>query len=660
MLKTLGAGALSSPLIGPANEWLLGLEGVEGNPINAKVPFSIGNAGVPLMFEVWGWTPPWYFSKRGIENAPTDLHKANELLLADMLKSAKELGATGIEYYVGWGVAEPEEGKWDWSIYKRDARTIKESGYQYIPYVWIQNLPRWVRHNPAYPRASNVETGLYTESLSIFADKTHEAYDRFYAEFAKELGTEVDILRVGTPQEFGETAYPEGNADRAFPTKNNGPGIWVNEPDARAHFKRKMKAKYGSLADLNQAWDTHFASFDSLDYPKNATHKRYWLDFINWYHEALTEETGLLIDIVRQHFPKTPLNINLGFPYEKVNLGQDLTGIAKMCAQKNVCLRTVTGTIVPFLHTKRIATAARHYPPPKFSSEPASGGPLAGIAGALFKDLTTGVNWHFDYPRDAERAKDFLDQYRRLWRGGVYPEVDGALFFPTSAHRLENWDNWRENGWAGGFPEGLRVLAEDLRHSWDYDVVDERLVNDDVLSAYKWLFWPAGNLAEAETLRKICDWIERGGILLVKDLGSITTVEGDKGAFAALLPPSSSAPPAKAGRMIKAGRGLVFDGQGDVDYLMTLIVHRGDLKSVNPDYPPRLTEVVPVDAANEGVLVSQFKDGILVFNKTESAVTTELKYRPGTDKPAYEKLPPKITLPPLAFRWIDGKTGEVI
>jgi hypothetical protein len=202
-------------------------------------------------------------------------------------------------------------------------------------------------------------------------------------------------------------------------------------------------------------------------------------------------------------------------------------------------------------------------------------------------------------------------------------------------------------------------LAEKLRDVWDYDAVDERLANDNVLSAYKTLFWPVGNLAEAETLRKIHTWINRGGILLVKDLASIRTVEGDTGAFAALLQPPPSALPNQRGRMIRTGKGYVFDGQGDSEYLMNLILHRGDLKKVNPAYPARLTEVVPVDTANDGVLVSQFKDGILLFNKTESAVTTELNYRPGTGKPAYEKLPQRITLPPLAFRWIDGKTGEV-
>ena len=654
MLKTLGAGVLSFLRLGPANAALLGQAGAAEKPATGQVPISTGNPGILLMFEVWG-------RPRGM-NLPQDLRRESEVELTGMLKTARELGVSGIEYHVSWGFAEPEEGKWDWSIYKRDARKIRESGYQYITYVWIQNLPRWVRNNPAYPRASNVDTGLETDSLSIFADKTREAYDQFYAEFAKELGTEVDILRVGTPNDYGETAYPAGAADQYFPLKNNGPGLWVNEPDARAHFKRKMEAKYRSLANLNRAWNTQFTSFDGLDYPKDATHKRYWLDFINWYHDAFTEELGKLLDIARKHFPSTPLNINLGWPFEKVCLGQDLTGIVKMCAAKNVCVRTPTGAMVPFLYTKRVATAARHYPPPKFSSEPAgSDDPRKDIAMALFKDLTTGVNWHFDYLPNLRRGKDFIEEYRHLWRGGAYPKVDGALFFPTSAHRLEDWNNWRVKNFlfTGGFPEGLMPLAEKLRDIWDYDVVDERLVSDNALTAYKMLFWPIGTITEAATLRKIHGWIEQGGILLVKDLAKITTVEGGAGAFAALSRPTSSGVPMKPVRMIKAGKGYVFDGQGDLEQLLTLIAHRGDLKILNPHYPPRLTDVVPVDTANDNVLVSQFKEGILLFNKSESEVTTDLSYQPRTGKPAYEKLPPKITLPPLAFRWINGKTGEV-
>lgn len=204
------------------------------------------------------------------------------------------------------------------------------------------------------------------------------------------------------------------------------------------------------------------------------------------------------------------------------------------------------------------------------------------------------------------------------------------------------------------------ALAEKLRDAWDYDVVDERLVSDsdNVLTAYRMIFWPIGYIAEADTLLRMHRWVEQGGILLVKDLASISTVEGDAGPFAALLQPPPPVNPKHRGRLIRAGKGHVFDGQGDSEYLMNLILHRGDLKKLDPAYPAKLTAVIPLEV-NDGVLVSQFADGILLFNRTENTVTTELSYRLGAGKPTYEKIPQEITLPPLAFRWIDGRTGAV-
>jgi len=54
---------------------------------------------------------------------------------------------------------------------------------------------------------------------------------------------------------------------------------------------------------LNRAWGAQFTSFDTLEYPKDVTRKRYWLDFINWYHDAFTEELGRLLDIVAEALP---------------------------------------------------------------------------------------------------------------------------------------------------------------------------------------------------------------------------------------------------------------------------------------------------------------------------------------------------------------------
>lgn len=76
-----------------------------------------------------------------------------------------------------------------------------------------------------------------------------------------------------------------------------------------------------------------------------------------------------------------------------------------MAGTKHIYVGTPTGPFVPFLYTKRVATAARHYAPASFSSEPANGNaPCQQIALAYFKDLTTGVKWHFDYKENYDRC----------------------------------------------------------------------------------------------------------------------------------------------------------------------------------------------------------------------------------------------------------------
>jgi hypothetical protein len=548
-------------------------------------------------------------------NAAADAHRQErDSYLAD----AKRFNLSGIEDYIGWSVVEPEKGKPNWSAYRGDAAAIKSAGYKFVPYMWIQALPKWVKSDPKYVFTGNVVTGLETQALSIYAPETMEAYDHFFAEARRELGDSVDIVRVALPYDFGETAYPAGAATFAFPMKNLEQGFWVNEAPARAHFKKTMSNRYRTVQRLNAAWGTNFVSFAAIDYPKDASNPRYWLDFIHWYRDGFTEMTGKISALAQKHFPKTPINLNIGWPYEKVNLGQDISGLAKMAGRQGLYLRTPTGAAVPFLYTKRVATAARYYKPGGFSSEPVDGSASCEqMATAYFKDLTTGVGWHFDYPGNLERCQQAFAEYRKLWAGAEYPQIDTALFFPTTSHFLANWNNWQPKGFSGGFPEGLQAYAEDLRDMVDYDVVDELLVSDGFLSSYRFLVWPTGNVAEAETLQKVRAWVEDGGTLLIAGLENIRTVERDRGAFGDLA-------------KLPANKGVRRVGKGE-------IITIGDkVEDLDTAYPAE-------HDARDGVLVSAFKNGTLLFNKTDKTVVKKVN-TPTT--------PTEITLAPFQFKWI--------
>ena len=544
---------------------------------------------------------------------PDDSAQLHRQELDKYLATAKTFNVSGIEEYIGWAAAEREQGEPQWDIYREDAAIIRKAGCSFIPYIWIQTLPAWVRTDPKYVFASNVATGLETGALSIFAPETLAAYDRLYGQAKREIGDSIDILRIGSPYDYGECAYPAGAATFAFPMKNMESGFWVNEAPARAHFKAAMRSKYATIQALNAAWGTTFSTFESLDYPKDTTRPRYWLDFVSWYHQGFTERMGKIVDLAQKHFPQTPININLGWPYEKINLGADIAGLIKMAGAKHIYLRTPTGPAVSFLCSKRVATAARHYAPASFSSEPVDGkAPCKQMALAYFKDLTTGVKWHFDYGPNYDRCQESLADYRAVWMEGEYPKVDAALFFPTTAHYLENWNNWKGFGFNGGYPEGLQQYAEDLRDRLDYDVVDERLVSDGFLDAYRVLIWPTGKVVEAATARKVKAWIENGGTLMIADIDNIHTVEG-AAAFANL----------------SKGKGNVIEIGKDVN----------DLES---NFPGKLD-------ARDGVLVSTFSKGILVFNRTDLPQVKTISTARGSQE---------ITLAPLQFKMVKVENSK--
>ena len=541
--------------------------------------------------------------------------KEQETFISD----TKKFNLTGIEEYVAWSVTEKKGETSDWGFYKDDALKIKSAGVQFAPFLWMQSLPSWAIHNPKYVLTKNALTGLETEALSMYAPETLRAYDHFYGEAKRAFGDTVDRIRIGSPFDFGETSYPGGAASAFFPLKNLEPGFWVGEAPARDHFKNAMMKKYSSISELNTAWNTNFSSFEALEYPTDTKNRRSWLDFIHWYHDGFTERMGAFAEVAQKYFPTTPISFNLGWPYEKINLGQSLSGLVKMAGEKHLYVRTPTGAMVPFLYTKHVATAVHQYHPAGYSSEPIdSNASCEQIDLAQFKDLTIGIGWHFDYSANYDRCQESFAEYRTLWPkiNGEYPVIDTALFFPTTAHFLENSKNWSPQGFSGGFPDGLQSYAEDLRDVVDYDVLDERLIADGYLKSYRVLIWPVGKVVEAETMEKIKSWIEEGGILLIADLDKKETVEGGHGAFQSLIEAKEE------DGVRKISKGSVIEITAKVESL------------------PQ--SIMTLDAQDD-VLMSSFKDGALLFNNTKE---TTIKKLPLTTHET------EVTLKPYELRFI--------
>lgn len=632
-----GAGAGSATRPRPPTEALPPRPALCGSCLTT-LRFSLGNVSVPLLLQAWGNSP---LLPPGSDVSPA----AHAREVAAYLAQAAEGGASALEDYVGWGVVEPAKDEWQWDVYRRNQASIRGAGLGYTPYVWVHNLPAWARADPTFVHPRCLEHHQESESsLSVFSQSTADLYERVYSQLHANLGDELDLLRFATPNDFGEAGYPTGVASEPFPDRHIHVDFWVDEPEARADFVTAMTTRYGAIAQLNAAWGTQFAAFEDLDYPSDASQPRRWLDFIRWYHDARTERIGSLMDIARRHFPYTPISLNLGFPDERISYGQDPTGLTKMLAQKGFQPRVPNGFPVPYLVTRRVATAAHLYKPTGLATEPAqgySGGSdtvRRDVADALFRDLTMGVTLHFDYANNLIDGQPAIAQ--ALAAGGGYPATDTALFFSTTAHRLDTQRD--SDGLYKGFPDGLVDIAEGLRDILDYDVLDERLVEDGFLDQYDVLIWPVGMLTEASTLHSLRAWIDRGGILIVGSLAAVHTVENDRGAFADLTPDPS-------GRT-RVGNGSIYDlGGGAVD-LGSLVASRA---YVTADATPAAgLFLAPLDTTFDNVLVSQFAAGLLLYNRGSTTVSHALSVPPGPWRFTNPNLPPSVTLEPGAIRWI--------
>jgi len=118
-------------------------------------------------------------------------------------------------------------------------------------------------------------------------------------------------------------------------------------------------------------------------------------------------------------------------------------------------------------------------------------------------------------------------------------------------------------------------------------------------------------------LQKIGTWVENGGTLLIAGLENIKTVEQDRGAFENLakLPANKGVREVGKGRIITIGK---------------------DVTDLDATFPAQLD-------ARDGVLVSAFKEGTLLFNKTNKTVVKKLTAK---------GVSTEITLAPSQFRWI--------
>ena len=563
----------------------------------SEMRFYTGNLSVGYFMEYWGTGKP----------GPGDIATAK---FCDQMKG---VSVSAVCDYLAWSRAETEPGKWDWSFYDRNEKVLHENGLQYNVFCWLHFPPKWFMETPDYVPYRCVEHDLPVQQASLWAPGTLKAYDRFYEKLAAHFGDRIDFLRLATPAEYGEIGYPNGMTNWLVPQDHKHAGFWCNDPCARADFRRQIKNRYKTIARLNRAWDTEFASFEEVEYPDTAKdnkkykdplamtpgERRWILDFIGWYYDSQIEFARKAVGIVRKYFPGKEIIVSMGYGSQLTAYGNDDVGVARMCRELKVACQTPGN--IPYFCMKSLSSPCHFYGVPYFTEPPGGMSPSQEVD-RIWSDASCGTQTYFDYPGNLLEAKEVFRKYRGHLTGKK-AIVDVAVLFPTTEHRLR-YEDWPTRTMAG---------ANALREMVDYDLVDERMVCDGALKNYKLLIAYDGNIMQAETLTALKKWLDGGGILLISDFGPIETIEGGK----------SFIQPFPDGRQ-NIGQGWVIvtpkDGT-DFGAFAADLAH-----NLSKRFPGR-QDVPSVDDAVDGVTATLFSDRILYLNPTDKAVEKEVKLR---------------------------------
>lgn len=435
-------------------------------------------------------------------------------------------------------VNESAPGVWDWCQADTGLVAMHKAGmhWQYFPHFhWA---PEWYRKTDKFVPSIGLRSKRQLAAISIWSPDIVPWFDHGYSALAKHYGSgtsNIYAIYLGVHGDFGETIFPMGwhpDEKKRFTTNAVPvPDFWCGDEYARADFRKFAQQKYRSLSKLNDTWGTKFKTFVDVTYPPAASDKsapiidtpqsrRYWLDFLQWYYDSMTRFTGEVCRIARHYFPGTLLELPVGGGSEDVMYGQDTTAIPKIAKQYGVHIRSTHGGFQPFAQNcagmlKKIATPCKIYDVPHWLEPPGAITP-DGEVGRIMEAISCGNFGFWDWGANPMTAADTFRQYTNFFTR-EQPVVDVALYFPTTDHRLHPKTT---------FPRELQKIGSELRDVMDFDMIDDPLIADGALNKYRVLVWVEGTFVEQQTLEKMLDWVNKGGVLVWNGTNIPQTVEG--------------------------------------------------------------------------------------------------------------------------------------
>lgn len=509
------------------------------------------------------------------------------------LKRLHDEGLVAYEDYIAWGAVEREPGKWDFAQHDAMEKAMHAAGMKYVVYDWAHFPPTWLRNSPDATLLRCMDHDQPTNYLSVFDPRTVAWYDHFYKAVHDHFGDRIDDMYACVLGPYGEGNYPLRVPDWI----NMGhchEGYWCADPAATKSFIAAMRAKYADVAAMNAAWGTKLASFDEVRPPRElkdekfkptpaafptAQDKRRWLDFIEWYHQAIIDFAGNSAKALLKYYPPQKVRLKPGGTAAGINpipWGTYSPGYAKMAKGLGIVLQPADSQGAVFAD-KWLGTAYTFYGV-KLGTEPASGLDAKAFHRRVFSDVGAGASQIFTYEFEQHAAD--IAKYAHLYTGKP-GETAVAVYCPTTLWRL------------GGDVWPTIRACNPLRDLCEFDVLDELLISDGALTPakYKALVIFQADVVDEPILKKVDAFIEAGGKVIRVGDAPIRGVSGAEWQTAAKLPHTPDIAKDKAWLTELAKQLSSIPGvDGQLDGLWTS--HRGsEVLLFNPTAKPIKTTV---------------------------------------------------------------------
>ena len=431
----------------------------------------------------------------------------------------REAGVTSHEIYVQWGLCEPEEGKFDFSLYDRYMPIHKEAGLKWLPFLIVSSpyaIPQWFYKNRDLGFQGYVCQEHQEESdvQSMWAPATKAYLLKFLsAFFAHYDASQIESVLLGITGNYGETLYPVTGNDwtaGTYGAYHSHPGNWSGDPFAVESFRKYLNKRYVSDEELQTAWggDYHLTTVRPAlpaDMPSDAAR----LDLLTWYIGEMTDFSEFWLRHTRELF-SGDLMLCLGGDGTPM-YGADFAELIRLCSRYKTGIRITNEGSDPLANcvlTRWVASAAKQYGV-WFGTEPAGLVDGPGTVARIFNASVSGADQLEGYAHASLITDDHIENTFK-WMHEFKkrnPVWDIAVYYPQTDIRARQ---------SGNPIAGQEFLGKGytMRSYFDFAFISDAMIRDGGLKSHKALVILGEFVVPRDVLDTIKQWVDDGGLLL--------------------------------------------------------------------------------------------------------------------------------------------------